>query len=97
MKKPSWCEKHFKIRRAVSELQNLSSHFNRTALYCFVEIKSNCTAPPFQITGLRYQIICGVEPLICYFTRGPTLMINPNKSLGFDPMRPLGPRNVLKS
>ena len=33
MKKPSWCEKHFKIRRAVSELQNSSSHFNRTALY----------------------------------------------------------------
>ena len=35
MKKPSWCEKHFKIRRAVSELQNSSSHFNRTALYFF--------------------------------------------------------------
>ena len=33
MKKPSWCEKHFKIRRVVSELQNRSSHFNRTALY----------------------------------------------------------------
>ena len=33
MKKPSWCEKHFKIRQAVSELQNSSSHFNRTALY----------------------------------------------------------------
>ena len=33
MKKPNWCEKHFKIRRVVSELQNSSSHFNRTALY----------------------------------------------------------------
>ena len=33
MKKTSWYEKHFKIRLAVSELQNSSSHFNRTALY----------------------------------------------------------------
>ena len=33
MKKPSWCGKHFKICRAVSELQNSSSHSNRTALY----------------------------------------------------------------
>ena len=33
MEKSSWCEKHFKIRQAVSELQKSSSHFNRTALY----------------------------------------------------------------
>ena len=39
MKKPSWCEKHFIIGRAVSELQNLSSHFNRTALYAAQELK----------------------------------------------------------
>ena len=41
MKKSSWCEKHLKIRRAVCELRNRSSHFNRTALYlesntCFI-------------------------------------------------------------
>ena len=41
MKKPSWCEKHFKIGRAVSELQNSSSHFNRTALYTFRKFDSN--------------------------------------------------------
>ena len=35
MKKSSWCEKHLKIHRAVCELQNRSSHFNRTALYNF--------------------------------------------------------------
>ena len=33
MKKSSLCEKHLKVRRAVWELQNRSSHFNRTALY----------------------------------------------------------------
>ena len=43
MKKPSWCEKHFKICQAVSELQSSSSHFNRTALYCFTGFYDSST------------------------------------------------------
>ena len=49
MKKSSWCEKHLKIRRVVCELQNRSSHFNRTALYPLISFFRRC--------GLRSNLL----------------------------------------
>ena len=49
--KNSWCEKHLKISHVVCELQNRSSHFNRTALYDFQDEAD----PPLQSIIKRYE------------------------------------------
>ena len=70
MKKPSWCEKHFKIRRAVSELQNSSSHFNRTALY--KGIKDHVTLVenyPLILVSTRLLLMILYLILFQYMTR----------------------------
>ena len=57
MQKPSWCKKHFKICRAVSELQNCGSHFNGSnashAIKCIFLLGSqqNQTTHPSQGRG----------------------------------------------
>ena len=95
MKKSSWCGKHLKIRRAVCELQNRSSHFNRTALYLFYNKinlgKNNFLVAIGYLEGAQEALglrLAGLVASMAIISQGPLeIFLKPPKTFHSNPVK----------